>query len=366
MRVLHPLVLSLTLAASATAQNRWQLAVDRRIGDGTSPNTTFADVRGIVAGKDGAVFVLDSKTQDIRMFDATGRFLRVVARQGRGPGELLNANGMLAVPAGGFVVNDADNGRITVWSARGDYQRQIPAMDNLIAYVWQAGWDGERIVERTTAVDSNRKRIQILRRVDVGGRMDTLPDPSCRSANAPAITIFSGERGMGPGMMVPFLGVQRKVLDSRGQLWCSPGLEYRILRYRVGAAQPLDSISAVSRTEVVPKAEYDSAVAVVDSFALKWPRGNVDSKLIPKTRAAVEGLTVDDQGRLWVRRPALPSAGARFDVWLNGKLVGTVESPLRLAREIPIVVVGDRFYAVALDDDDVQTIVVATIRTGGR
>jgi hypothetical protein len=366
------LVMALGASSVSAAQARWQLVVDHRIGDASSPNTMFTDLRGIVAGRNGNVFVFDSKTQDIRMFDAKGAFVRRVARHGRGPGELLNANGMLARPSGGFVVNDPDNGRITVWSASGEYQGQIPSLSSYSAYVWEAGWDGDRIVERTTKYvpppQPGRRgdHVPVLRRIDPSGKADTLSDPTCRDPNAPAVTTFFGERGRGPGMMVPFLGVQRKALDSRGQAWCSPGVTYRVSRYRFGSESAVDWISASSRAETIPARERDSAVAVVDSFGIRWPNGNVDSRLVPTVRAAVEGLTVDDKGRLWVRRPALPSARARFDVWADGNLVGIVESPLRLAREIPIVIVGDRFYAVALDEDDVQTVVVATIRTGGR
>jgi hypothetical protein len=92
------------LPAAVPAQARWSLREDLRIGSSDEGPTLFTDIRGIAVGEHGAILVLDFKTQEIRMFDARGKFLKRVARQGSGPGEIRNANGMQMAPDGSIWV----------------------------------------------------------------------------------------------------------------------------------------------------------------------------------------------------------------------------------------------------------------------
>ena len=61
------------------------------------PNFIFGNVRGIEAGLDGTIYVLDYQAAEVRAFDAEGRFLRNVVSRGAGPGEITEANGMVLV-----------------------------------------------------------------------------------------------------------------------------------------------------------------------------------------------------------------------------------------------------------------------------
>ena len=71
--------------------------VDLRFGsrDGTDRNLTFSDIRGIQAAGNGDIYVLDYQAVEVRVFDSEGRYLRTIARGGRGPGEIIEANGIL-------------------------------------------------------------------------------------------------------------------------------------------------------------------------------------------------------------------------------------------------------------------------------
>ena len=49
-------------------------AIDLRIGEveGSDPNFIFGDVRGIEAGRDGTIYVLDYQASEVRPFDTEG------------------------------------------------------------------------------------------------------------------------------------------------------------------------------------------------------------------------------------------------------------------------------------------------------
>jgi hypothetical protein len=65
----------------------------------------FGQIRTFVVDDAGSIYVLDSQASHIKVFDASGKYVRTIGRQGQGPGELdrpralsLNrANGELAV-----------------------------------------------------------------------------------------------------------------------------------------------------------------------------------------------------------------------------------------------------------------------------
>ena len=63
--------------------------------DGTDPDLTFSDIRGIQADSDGNIYVLDQQAVEVRVFDPDGEYLRTIARRGQGPGEIMEANGIL-------------------------------------------------------------------------------------------------------------------------------------------------------------------------------------------------------------------------------------------------------------------------------
>ena len=48
----------------------------------------FGEARNLVVDNDGALYVLDTKLGHIKVFDATGKYVRMIGRPGQGPGEL--------------------------------------------------------------------------------------------------------------------------------------------------------------------------------------------------------------------------------------------------------------------------------------
>ena len=78
----------------------------------------------------------------------------------------------------------------------------------------------------------------------------------------------------------------------------------------------------------------------------------------------IERITIDDQGRPWIRRAT--AQGVTFDVYDRaGKPVASVEFGAATAEQgavntpahMPFVVRGDNVYTVVLDEDDVPHVV---------
>ena len=73
-------------------------------------------------GPDGSLFVADG---DLRHYDAQGTYVRTIARQGQGPGEVRYAVGMDVSVDGLLAVLDFGNRRVSVFSDGGNLVREI-------------------------------------------------------------------------------------------------------------------------------------------------------------------------------------------------------------------------------------------------
>ncbi|MEP6832891.1 MAG: 6-bladed beta-propeller [Gemmatimonas sp.] len=77
-------------AQSATAKTNWQIVVKALIeiggASGVGP-TELTDVWGVARTATGGVVLSDGATQQLRVFDANGRYVRTMGRKGDGPGE---------------------------------------------------------------------------------------------------------------------------------------------------------------------------------------------------------------------------------------------------------------------------------------
>lgn len=154
-------------AASGGAQGRWVLREEVRIGSRDEGPASFARVHDVGVTPSGSIVVLDAVLQELRLLDASGRFLRTVARKGAGPGETTRANGLLVMPNGVVWVNDPATGRFTLFNADGTFQRQQRVAITGYAYRWDAWIDADGLI---------RDRIWGAR---PGGRRATGASPHC-------------------------------------------------------------------------------------------------------------------------------------------------------------------------------------------
>ena len=84
-----------------TGAEPWRLVEDLRIGefDGTGPYV-FGSLRSVIPDPMGRIWVLEGQAFELRLFDAEGRFVRAVGRQGEGPGEFASNPCAFAGPDG--------------------------------------------------------------------------------------------------------------------------------------------------------------------------------------------------------------------------------------------------------------------------
>ena len=368
MRLMGVAAVVLMAACSADAGARktaeWRLVEDLRIGGADTGVTSFNDVRGLAVAPDGGIFVLDYQTQEIRLFDSAGRFVKLVARKGQGPGELSSANGMATGPDGTLVVNDPQSRRFSVYDPGGAFVRQHTVPGWGYGYRWVGGVDtaGRVYEEFYLRIDT----VPYVRRFSPDfASADTLRRPACAPELKRSTYLWMVKdkgREIAHGVMgVPYSPDRVEYVDARGDLWCARSDRDEIVEFDLASR---DSVSVVhGRRTAAPTsaAQHDSAVASVKAFAKQMNDPAPDLSRIGADLPVIRNLTTDDQERLWVLAGTADSVSI-YDLYdRGGRELATVRANFLGASDAKWhpVIRGDRFYTMVADADGVPVIVRA-------
>lgn len=361
------LVIAAACSHAAQAQERWTLVEEVRIGSIDEGPAMFSDLRGLGVGANGDVYVLDYRAQEIRQFNPRGDFVRKFGRSGSGPGEMRNANGMLMAPDGRIWVNDPANSRFTVFDASGAYDTTHTVPIQGYGFVWSAMFDTAGVLyDQVFLTDEPHRAIRRLRAS--GAVIDTVSLPTCGRERRPEEMTFQARTERGGRMMgIPFVPRPITAWDPRGFMWCTPSDVFEVVQIRLG---PGDTALRVTRDVSPPpvtSAEREAAIARARENFKAYPNARLDFSRIPRVKPVIAAMHVDEAGRLWVRRTDTDTLRAVFDVFdQSGRHVATAEGRMRFRFGIAPVVRGDAFYAIVLDEDDVQYVIRARIRRSSR
>jgi hypothetical protein len=87
---------------------------------GEDDDVFFGNVLQVLGGPDGEVYVLDVQLLQVFVFAADGALLRTLGGRGEGPGEVRNANSMLALSDGSLGLGQVLPGRLVMIDRQGD------------------------------------------------------------------------------------------------------------------------------------------------------------------------------------------------------------------------------------------------------
>lgn len=122
-RILGAAAMALSLACAIPAYGQGaserlaSLEVLERIGRLEGPEEDILGlVQDAVIATDGSIFLIDARLQQVRKYSATGGFIRMVGRAGRGPGEFFWLQAIEGLVDGRVVVIDMGNRRLSIYS----------------------------------------------------------------------------------------------------------------------------------------------------------------------------------------------------------------------------------------------------------
>lgn len=311
-----------------------------------------ADVTGAALLTDGTVVLLDAMAHQLHFYGADGELLISAGREGAGPGEFTSPTGLRRYHGDSVAVFDPGLGRISVFSAAGEFARSVPVRlaAPQIELVGTLG-DGSFIV-RAVGFGRNRgiwrepARYALI--LPDGSAFDTL-------AVLPGEEFFRTHfRGRSLYGHRPF---GRAAIGAAGRdvLVVNTGDDCTLAVYGADRETAMlvrlscERRRLASETLVAFERARLSGIrnaATRELYAALYAANKVP---YPKVARPYDQLLVDARGNLWIGRYLLPNDGVRH--WLvfrtDGRLLGTVVTPV----DLTIQQVGDEHLVGIVRDD---------------
>jgi len=263
---------------------------------------TLGHVAAMTVDGEGSIYVYDAQVPIIREYDAAGRFIRNVGREGAGPGEYRDVLGMAMLPGLELAVWDVGNSRITVYDSTATYitSHRVPsALHSWSAFLVDTA--GHYYVK---AAD--------LRRVSTGheGTTASMPELFIRLSRTGAVqdSVFVPSRNGNPGFVLSTPEGPRGTFTKETVYALSP-FGYLVTgvtsRYAINLLMPTGRIRRIER--------HIEPVTVLPAEREMWrqwarflaARGSGEPRSypdLPRQKPAFRALSVDEDGRVWVDR----------------------------------------------------------------
>ena len=341
-----------------------------RIGSvDASEGVAFGDVRGIEVGADGTIYVLDFQASEVRAFTPGGEHIATLTRRGEGPGELLQANGMVFDGAGTLWVQDHGQFALIGLSPAGTELTRRPMMVTGYGFVWNVTVDDDGVFWQPWSHSDPRP----------GGRKPGLHAGSYRRyyksfdpKTASYDSVFLGEATSQAYMIqyeggnsvfgLPFDTGPITAMDRTGAIWTGSSDLYRLARLNRSG----DTTLVLSIDELGPPItaeDRDDWLERFNRFQERAPALKAElAALFPERKPVFDQLIVDDERRLWVRRSVPRGESPAYDVFdAEGEYLARVRMPPDMHPYIPFVIRRGRLYGVVRDSLDVPYVVAGPV-----
>jgi len=297
--------------------------------DATGP-TQFSRVTDLVVTDDGAIWIADAQTQEIRVFDSTGGHRFTVGGEGTGPGEFQSLRFLGAAPDGSVVAVDGATKRVQRFDPSGelletttwDYATSVAPLgftpDGSLVGIEQPMWPAAILRQGGVYEDT----VSLLMWAD-------LAEPAYTVAQLPGFVSVVSRQGAQrlPFSNMPALGVGDRILVSSG-----PEPEIRVMqgdsvaRSIVVDREPTSVASVRGEYQAFVEETFDAESAHQQLELLGHPA-------VPEYVSAFYQFVVTSDGDIWAQRT--PSGSPADSVWdvfdSSGRLLGQVQPPAGLS-----------------------------------
>ena len=333
---------------------RPSVEVDLVIGEAEGDdNYTFGRIADVAVDSHGQFFVLDELAQEVKVYDASGTFVRKVGRAGEGPGELgPHLIAVLVSTADTLLVPDESHKRVNVYGPLGTFTRTIRLPAEHYALRWVIAGGGLLFQGMTASIDAAQRWQTwdgLLVLPDEGTSLDTLMGFDYEPADVGTVA----------EMRLPLIrnSVFWDRLDDGRIAWSSLDQERVFVHARDGT---LDRVVTHGEWRLRPASAADRAT-LADLYRQKRQRPPdaplPPSIVLPDTLPAITGLRAGPDGTFWVQRmgevefvdPEALAVGVRSD-WLGGTYWDVFDATGRLLGGLQF---PDRFRVTRITEGSV-------------
>lgn len=360
-----------------------QLQVELAINPGVDDTTLFSMVREFEVDQQGRFWVFDDPSRSLFLFDAEGRLLRRIGRDGAGPGEFRRNAGMTALPDGGLALWDSRNSRITTFDRDGNFAGSTPVSGGynpsnglLIDTAGQLYLVQPFMASRTGGMFG---RLGLVRLGPTGAVADSLLPPDLEVSP----TEYVARRGVNTmAVGARYAGSYHWAWLRDGAFVTGDGARFQ-LRITGPGRRPLLIDRRSTPVPVDPEERREEEALIRYELRRTDPAWRWDGPPLPTTKAPLVGVATDRTGRIWAQvavasvrlssdqlRTPRDSADpvGQFEMPVvqevftsAGEFLGRVAFP-RGGRFVEAD--GDIVWAIAPDPNDIPAVVRYRIRPG--
>ncbi|HEX5870018.1 MAG TPA: 6-bladed beta-propeller [Longimicrobium sp.] len=331
-------------APAWTKGQEWRVAAEPVTDIGVAegdPSQQFARVADALRLSDGTLLVGDDRVNEIRAFDAQGKYLRTVGRSGGGPGEFTHLFGMHLLPGDTVAAYDYQGKRLSFFDPSGALARTVTLREvNGTLPPRPIGIFSDGRVLVTPLYNPNFKdSAKPVRDTAVLAVFSAAGTQTASLGSVPGDETVTITGGTGNNRMMlrstPPFGLSTSFAVHGTRLLIGDPVRYELVERRPdGAVTRL--IRRGGQREPVTQADRD-AYLKRQSEGMNDPRFRQlheqmeKQTVFPEHKPFFTGLRMDAAGNAWVQRPATPDAETPWDVFdTEGRLLGTVAMPAGL------------------------------------
>lgn len=312
-------------------------------GESDEDEEIFGLVESVLQDEEGRVYLLDQQLMEIRVFDAQGRYLRSIGREGEGPGEFRNPRGMFFLPDGRIGVIQMMPGRIAVLDREGEGYEDFPLPGgggfSMVEAVRPCGDQlAVKLMQGSFADGKIENRLQLLL-LDAQGNEQKLVGEFVKEFEA-----------TGGGMRIEMGG------DNFAREWTT-GPDGRIYvvstynGYEIEVYSPQGERERVIHRDYEPRHRTEEEMERLRKQFTDRGAPGMAVPEIPETDPDITGLDVRPNGEIWVRTSRTEEGEeglGRIDVFdAEGRFLRQVEPQVPYDNtEDGFVIQGERFYRI--------------------
>jgi hypothetical protein len=352
------------------------------IGSGGEAAAELSGVIGAARLADGRLAIAEHGTRSIKLFDATGRFVRAMGRLGQGPGEFTSLARLDLLAGDSLAAYDVMRATLTVFDTAGRIGRseRLPAGPGGLALTGVLG-DGTLVLARAyNTVFARTSRVERDPIIYVALRppspaVDTIAEVAGTDMYLFAEEDFSSRREVPFGRVSGVAVGRDRLFTGTGDSWqiearSKDGRIVEIYRVRHAPAPVTKSEIARFKRELIARMKEARVSATgggggappdMQARMIAQSEKMLETVPYPQAHAPYDSLLVGHDGELWVRR-AQPFAGEP-STWTvlarGGAARGTVTLPAGMR---PLQIGADFIVALTRDADDVQHVGIYPLR----
>ena len=301
-------------------------------GPDAQGDDVFGQISDVVVDEAGSLYVLDRRNDHVKVFDASGKYLRTIGRRGQGPGEFEGPLNLSLSRIAGELAVHQESPRTAFYKPDGTFRRDV-SFRGMGAVLGRADSRGY-IYRNEVVIDESGARCVAKKFGPDGTALAEL-------GAAPAPFAPKGAGKVKPGALMPASYFQ---LDRADNVVYGYPQAYDLTIFRGSDAKPFKKMTrSYDLVEVSAEEKKE--------FEKEIPPGSGIEIEFPKYHSAYDRFFLSDLGHVFVRTWEKAKDGTRIhDVFdAEGRFIGRV--PL---KGIGLEIFNGKYYAIEEDGDGYQ------------